>query len=44
MLWMHGEHAKQSGFIPTFHGMIHNPQEELKERYSIIMDLQVRYK
>jgi hypothetical protein len=44
MLWMHGEHAEQSGFIPTFHGMIHNSQEDLGVRYSIIMDLQVRYK
>jgi len=44
MLWMHGEHAEQSGFIPTFHGTIHNPQEDLDVRYSIIMDLQVRYK
>ena len=44
MLWMHGEHAKQSGFIPTFHGVQHNTQKDLEERYSIIIDLQVRYK
>ena len=44
MLWMHGEHATQSGFIPTYHGVKHNPQQELEERYSIIIDLQVRYK
>ena len=44
MLWMHGEHAEQSGWIPTYHGMQHNPKNELGDRYSIIMDLQVRYK
>ena len=44
MLWMHGEHAEQSGFIPTYHGVAHNPQEDLEERYSIIIDLQVNYK
>ena len=44
MLWMHGEHTEQSGFIPTYHGVEHNPQEDLEERYSIIIDLQVSYK
>ena len=44
MLWMHSEHAEQSGWIPTYHGTKHNPQEDLGDRYSIIMDLQVRYK
>ena len=44
MLIMHGEHSEQSGWIPTYHGMQHNPQEDLGDRYSIIMDLQVRYK
>ena len=44
MLWMHGEHAEQSGFIPTFHGVEHNPDPSLQERYSIIIDLQANYK
>ena len=44
MLWMHGEHTEQSGFIPTYHGVEHNPQEDLEERYSIIIGLQVNYK
>lgn len=44
MLWMHGEHAEQSGFMPTYHGVEHNPQEDLGVRYSIIIDLQVEYK
>ncbi|MDA9992381.1 hypothetical protein N9E03_01715 [bacterium] len=43
-MWMHGEHAQQSGWIPTTHGMSHNPQKDLKDRYSIIFDLQARYK
>jgi len=43
-MWMHGEHAQQSGWIPTTHGMSHNPQPDLKDRYSIIFDLQARYK
>ena len=44
MLIMHGEHSEQSGWIPTYHGMQHNSQDDLGDRYSIIMDLQVRYK
>jgi hypothetical protein len=44
MLWMHGEDSEQSGWIPTYHGMTHNPQDDLGDRYSIIMDLQARYK
>ena len=43
-MWMFGEHAQQSGWIPTTHGMSHNPQTDLKDRYSIIFDLQARYK
>ena len=44
MLWMHGEDSEQSGWIPTYHGMEHNPQNDLGDRYSIIIDLQARYK
>ncbi len=44
MLWMHGEDAEQSGFIPTYHGVEHNPDPSLQERYSIIIDLQANYK
>jgi len=43
MLWMHGEHSIASGFSPTYHRMIHNPDNWLGTRYSIIFDLQVRY-
>ena len=43
-MWMFGEHSQLSGWIPTTHGMIHNPQQDLEERYSIIFDLQARYK
>jgi hypothetical protein len=44
MLWMHGEDSEQSGWIPTYHGVVHNPQNDLGDRYSIIIDLQARYK
>lgn len=43
-LWMFGEHAERSGWIPTYHGMTHNPINTNKNRYSIIFDLQARYK
>lgn len=43
MLWMHGEHAAASGFAPTYHRMVHNPDASLGTRYSIIFDLQARY-
>lgn len=43
MLWMFGEHAERSGWIPTYHGMTHNSSPEHKNRYSIIFDLQARY-
>ena len=42
-LWMHGEHAIDSGYEPTYHRMIHNPDPKHGTRYSIIFDLQVRY-
>ena len=42
MLIMHGEYPEQSGWIPTYHGMQHN--HKTTRDYSIIMDLQVRYK
>ena len=44
MLWMFGENAERSGLIPTYHGMQHNPDKDLNTRYSIIFDLQARYK
>lgn len=44
MLWMFGEHSERSGWIPTYHGMTHNPDKNLNQRYSIIFDLQARYK
>ena len=44
MLWMFGENAERSGLIPTYHGMQHNPGKDLNTRYSIIFDLQARYK
>lgn len=43
MLWMFGEHAERSGWKPTFHRMIHNPDPWLGTRYSIIFDLQARF-
>ena len=42
-LWMHGEHAIDSGYEPTYHRMIHNSSPQHGVRYSIIFDLQVRY-
>ena len=42
-LLMFGEHSEQSGFKPTYHRMIHNPDPSLGTRYSIIFDLQARY-
>lgn len=44
MMWMFGEHAEQSGWKPTYHGMAHNPDPKHNQRYSIIFDLQARYK
>lgn len=43
MLWMFGEHAERSGWIPTYHGMTHNSDPQHDTRYSIIFDLQARY-
>jgi hypothetical protein len=43
-LWMFGEYAERSGWIPTYHGMTHNPDPSHDVRYSIIFDLQARYK
>lgn len=44
-LWMFGEFSEQSGWTPTYHRMIHNPDPTISgNRYSIIFDLQARYK
>jgi hypothetical protein len=43
-LWMFSEHAERSGWLPTYHRMVHNPDPSLGDRYSIIFDLQARYK
>jgi len=43
MLWMFGEHAEASGWKPTYHRMVPNPDPYLDTRYSIIFDLQARY-
>lgn len=43
MLWMFGEHAEQSGWIPAYHGMTPNSNPQHNTRYSIIFDLQARY-
>lgn len=44
-LWMFGEFGEQSGWTPTYHRMIHNPDPTISgNRYSIIFDLQARYK
>jgi hypothetical protein len=42
-LWMFGEHSQASGWKPTYHQMVHNPDPTLGTRYSIIFDLQARY-
>lgn len=44
MLWMFGEHSERSNWRPTYHRMIHNSEPQLGTRYSIIFDLQGRYK
>lgn len=44
MLWMFGEDAERSNWKPTFHQMVHNPAPGLSTRYSIIFDLNARYK
>lgn len=41
-LWMFSEHAEEAGWKPTYHRMVHNPDPNLKTRYSIIFDLQAR--
>ena len=43
-MWMFGEHSERSSWKPTYHRMIHNPDPGLNTRYSIIFDLQARYK
>lgn len=43
-LWMFGEDSERSGWKPTYHQMIHNPTPGLGTRYSIIFDLNARYK
>ena len=44
-LFMFGEFSEQSGWTPTYHRMIHNPDPTISgNRYSIIFDLQARYK
>ena len=43
-LMFFGEHSERSGWIPSMHGMQHNPAEGFGTRYSIIFDLQARYK
>lgn len=44
MLWFFGEHSQKSNWQPSMHGMQHNPADGLGTRYSIIFDLQARYK
>lgn len=44
MLWMFGEDSERSNWIPTYHGMTHNSDPQHDQRYSIIFDLQARYK
>lgn len=44
MLWFFGEFSERSGWNPTYHRMTHNRAPKLGTRYSIIFDLQARYK
>lgn len=44
MMWMFGEHSERSGWQPCVHGMTHNHTPLYNQRYSIIFDLQARYK
>lgn len=44
LLMFFSEHAEKSGWKPIYHRMIHNPDTNEKIRYSIIFDLQARYK
>lgn len=44
LLMFFSEHAEKSGWMPIYHGMQHNPDTNLETRYSIIFDLQARYK
>lgn len=43
-LWFFGEFSERSGWKPSMHGMKHNPGNKVEKRYSIIFDLQARYK
>jgi hypothetical protein len=43
-LWFFGEYSERSGWSPTYHRMTHNRAPKLGTRYSIIFDLQARYK
>lgn len=43
-IWMNGLYSKFSGYKPTYHRMVHNPNPKYSTRYSIIFDLQPRYK
>ena len=44
-LWFFGEYSERSGWQPSMHGMMHNSQyNKIGKRYSIIFDLQARYK
>ena len=43
-LWFFGEYSERSGWQPSMHGMMHNSDNKIGKRYSIIFDLQARYK
>jgi hypothetical protein len=43
-LWFFGEFSERSGWQPSMHGMAHNKNDNTWKRYSIIFDLQARYK
>jgi hypothetical protein len=43
-LWFFGEFSERSGWQPSMHGMQHNAEDDTWKRYSIIFDLQARYK
>ena len=44
VVWLLSEFAEKSGWKPTEHRMIHNPDPSLDMRYMIGFDLQARYK
>jgi|14_taG_2_1085336.scaffolds.fasta_scaffold00061_22 hypothetical protein len=44
ILWFFGEFSERSGWQPSMHGMKHNPSDDTWKRYSIVFDLQARYK